>query len=254
MFSNAEMQLIYRVANAPIHMFPYPHILVHDVFPEDFYRQIRTHLPPNNAYKSLKSMGRVSNDYPDEKVVLPLTPDQVATLDEPYRTFWDKTARWLLGGAFGSIMLQKFSPLLQQRFENLAAMQFAHEALVIQDRTNYKLGPHTDTPAKVLSLLFYLPADDSKPHLGTSMYLPADPSFTCDGARHYDFKGFHRLLTMPYVPNTLFAFMKTPNAFHGVEPVSEPGVERALLLYDIKTAKPAAAPSAKPAASTTFSF
>lgn len=134
-------------------------------------------------------------------------------------------------------------------------MQFDYEALVIQDRTNYKLGPHTDMPAKVLSLLFYLPADDSMPHLGTSMYLPTDPTFTCDGSTHYDFKGFQRLLTMPYVRNTLFAFMKTPNAFHGVEPVTEPGVERALLLYDIKTAKTTTAPlPARPAASTTFSF
>lgn len=255
MFLNAEMQLIYRVANAPVHMFPYPHILVHDVFPDRFYCEMREHLPPNSAYKSLKAMGRVSSGYPDERVVVPLTPDDVAELDEPYRSFWDQTGRWLLGGPFTNILLQKFGPLLAQRFENLAAMQFDHEAFVIQDRTNYRLGPHTDAPAKVLSLLFYLPADDSKPHLGTSMYVPDDPSFTCDGSKHYEFKGFHRLLTMPYVRNTLFAFMKTPNAFHGVEPVTEPNIERALLLYDIKTAKDAATPQgAAPAANTKFSF
>ncbi len=255
MFLNAETQLIYRVANAPVQMFPYPHILVHDVFPADFYRDLRAHLPPASAYKSLKSMGRVGSDYPDERVVLPLTPPEVGALIEPYRSFWDQTASWLLGGQFGSIVLQKFAPLLKLRFENPGAMQFNHEALVIQDRTNYQLGPHTDTPSKVLSLLFYLPADDSKPHLGTSMYLPKDPSFTCDGNRHHSFDGFRRLLTMPYVPNTLFAFMKTPNAFHGVERIEEAGIERALLLYDIKALKPApatAAPANKP--STQFSF
>ncbi len=63
------------------------------------------------------------------------------------------------------------------------------------------------------------------------------------------------MLTAPYVPNTLFAFLKTPNAFHGVEPIAEPNIERALLLYDIKVAKAAAAPPAteiKPR--TEFSF
>ncbi len=255
MFSSAEMQLIYKVANAPIQMFPYPHILVHDVFPEDFYRALREHLPPNNAYKTLKALGRVSGNYPDTRGVLPLTPDEVAALPEPYRSFWDETARWLLGGPFGQFVLQKFAPLLAHRFENPTAVDYHHEALVVQDHTNYSLGPHTDSPAKVLSFLFYLPADASRPHLGTSMYLPKDLSFTCPGGPHHGFEKFNRVLTAPYVPNTLFGFMKTPNAFHGVEPIAEPDVERALMLYDIK-AKNVPAASAPPASAprTQFTF
>jgi hypothetical protein len=38
---------------------------------------------------------------------------------------------------------------------------------------------------------------------------------------------------MPYLPNSLFAFVKTPNSFHGVEPISEP-IRRDLLLFDLK--------------------
>ena len=254
MFSSAEMQLTYKVANAPIQMYPYPHILVHDVFPEDFYRALRCHLPPASAYKSLKALDRVVGNYPDTRVVLPLTPEDVAALAEPYRSFWDATARWLVGGSFVRIVLQKFSPLLAQRFGDPAALQYGHEALVVQDRTNYSLGPHTDSPSKVLSFLFYLPADASMPHLGTSMYLPKDPSFTCPGGPHHAFDRFERLLTVPYVPNTLFAFMKTENAFHGVEPIAEPNVERALLLYDIRVV-PAQVPTSAPAAPRTqFTF
>ena len=254
MFSNAETQLLYKVANAPILMYPYPHILVHEVFPQDFYRALREHLPPGGVYKSLKALGRVSGDYPETRVVLPLTPEHVAALPEPYRSFWDETARWFLGGQFGQVVLQKFSGLLAQRFENLASIEFLHEALVVQDRTDYSLGPHTDTPSKVLSFLFYLPADDSQSHLGTSVYLPKDPSFTSPGSEPYHgFEKFIRLLTMPYVPNTLFAFMKTPNAFHGVEPIAEPNVERALLLYDVKTAN-TATPSARTPGQPTTRF
>ena len=255
MFSSAEMQLLYKVANAPIQMFPYPHILVHDVFPEEFYLALRQHLPPGNVYKTLKALGRVTGNYADARVVLPLTDPEVGALDEPYRSFWNDTKEWLLGGPFGQLMLKKFGPLLAQRFENLAALQYRHEALIVQDHTNYSLGPHTDSPSKILSFLFYLPADDTRPHLGTSMYVPNDASFTCPGGLHHKFEGFQRLLTMPYVKNTLFAFMKTSTAFHGVEPISESNVERALLLYDIRVANvPAVA--AKPAVSphTTFSF
>jgi hypothetical protein len=43
---------------------------------------------------------------------------------------------------------------------------------------------------------------------------------------------------MPYVPNSLFAFVRTSNLFHGVEPISENGVCRDLLLYDIQRSNP----------------
>ena len=254
MFSSAETQLLYKVANAPIQLFPYPHILVNDVFPRHFYQELRAHLPPNSAYKSLRELGRVTQNYPDTRLIVPLTPHDVAALDEPYRGFWNEFAGWLLGGSFGRIVLQKFAPLLAQRFENPIAIDYQHESLVVQDRTNYSLGPHTDSPSKVISFLFYLPADAAMPHLGTSMYVPKDPAFTCPGGPHHEFQKFDRLLTIPYVPNTLFGFMKTPTSFHGVERIAEPDVERALLLYDIK-AKNIAAPVPAPRPShTQFSF
>ena len=56
--------------------------------------------------------------------------------------------------------------------------------------------------------------------------------------------------TMPYVPNALFAFMKTPNSFHGVEPIEEPDVRRDLLLYDIRVLQPQAQKPAPPAGPT----
>jgi len=38
---------------------------------------------------------------------------------------------------------------------------------------------------------------------------------------------------MPFVPNSLFCFLKTHNSFHGVEPVGDAHCKRWLLLYDI---------------------
>ena len=54
------------------------------------------------------------------------------------------------------------------------------------------------------------------------------------GSTHHKREQFDLLLTMPYRPNTVFAFLKTPNSFHGVEPVLARDVRRDLLLYGIK--------------------
>jgi len=234
--SSAELHALYRISNEPVREFPYPHVYVRDVFPADFYRRLREQLPPAEKLATLSSMGRMKagDMAADQRTVLPLTAQGLAGLDEPRRAFWQEVAGWLLGGSFGQVMTTKFSPWLRRRFPDLANARFADEALLVQDRRNYSLGPHTDHPSKVLSFLFYLPADDSQSHLGTSMYLPRDPGFVCAGGPHYDFDKFHRLYTMPYQANAMFGFMKTPNAFHGVEPVEGEAV-RELLLYDIRS-------------------
>jgi hypothetical protein len=249
--SEAELYTLYRIANAPMREFPYPHIYVREVFPPDFYTRLRANLPSDTHLRTLKSLGRVTADYPDERLVLPLTSERFSALEPAPRAFWGELAGWLLSGTFGQLMIAKFAQYLQTRFSDLAAQRFGDEAMIVRDRTRYTLGPHTDSPQKVLSFLFYLPPDDSKAHLGTSIYVPKEAGFVCAGGPHYEFDRFRRMLTMEYLPNTLFAFMKTPESFHGVERITEENVQRDLLLYDIKTI---AQPQAGAAPSVKFSF
>jgi hypothetical protein len=241
-----ELEVLYKIGNATVREYPYPHIYVPDIFPADFYRELLGSLPPQAALKNLGELGRVAadNTYP-ERGVLPLTPQDLASLEAPQREFWERLREWLLGRRFRDTMVGKFAPYLAHRFGDLSKVRFGHEALIVRDRTNYALGPHTDSPRKVLSFLFYLPPDAAKSHLGTSIYVPRDPAFLCQGGPHYDYADFQRMLTMPYVPNALFAFMKTPNSFHGVEPISDPEVQRDLLLYDIRAEVTQQQPMAK---------
>jgi hypothetical protein len=206
---------------------------------------------------TLKALGRVAGEYPDTRLVLPLEPERVAQIGEPVRSFWQETAAWLLGPEFASLVLSKFAPYLDERFGNAREQEFVNEAMLVQDYSTYSLPPHTDAPAKVLSFLFYLPPDDSLAHLGTSIYLPKNRRHVSDGTTHHKREYFDKLVTLPFVPNSLFAFLKTPNAFHGVEPVLERDVRRDLVLYDIKVRDeiaPVAAPSSQESTGVQFSF
>lgn len=236
--SSVSWQVLYKIANAPINLFPFPHLYVRDVFPADFYRQLRAHLPPAQALKSLRALDRVLGDYPETRQVLPLSEEAVKTLDPPFRGFWDEVASWLLGGHFGQIILSRFGEYLEARFGDLRQVQFHDEALVVQDHSTYSLGPHSDAPSKVAAFLFYLPEDESMSHLGTSLYVPKSPDFRSSGDKHYPFADFERVATMPFLPNSLFAFLKTDLSFHGVEPIADLNIRRDLLLYDIKVANP----------------
>jgi len=255
MYSAAELQLAYKVGNVPFNMFPYPHFCIHDVFPDDFYRQLQQNLPDPEAMRPIEEVRSVKGY--KERFVLGMKDKHLAALPAGKRAFWSDFTGWLVGSNFRSLVLRKFQPFIDQRFAGKTGVEVMDEALLVQDITNYNLGPHTDALRKVVTMLFYLPADDSQKHLGTSMYLPNDPEFTCEGGPHHDRSRFSLLHTQPFLPNTLFAFFKTNNSFHGVEPVADPDCRRWLLLYDIYLKPDAPAqnlPDAAPAPAVKFSF
>jgi hypothetical protein len=248
MLAGADLHMFYQLANAPVRAFPHPHVVVENVFPADYYQALRAHLPAGEAMTSLKELGRVSEGYPDTRRVLPLTPEGLGALPESSRDFWQEVAQWMLSGAFAHLLLGKFAESLRARVGNIEGKQFYHEAMLVQDHTNFFLGPHTDQKAKAVSVLFYLPADAAQSHLGTSLYVPKDGTFRCPGDKHYRFEPFQRVYTMRYAPNTLVAFPKSDQSFHGVEPITDAGARRDLLLYDIFLEDPATVPGSQPTA------
>lgn len=230
------LQAEYRIANAPLQGYPFPHFYLRDLFPDDYYRELQRNLPAPQAMVTLGQIGR-TQAYP-ERSVMPLGGEQPAGVSEAQYQFWRRLAQWAFGGRFGSLVLEKFRATVDLRVNDLAGMEITDELMLVHDRTRYSLGPHTDSPTKVISLLFYLPADDRLAQFGTSIYLPRQQGFVCRGGPHYSFEGFERLATMPFLPNSLFGFVKTDNSFHGVEPFSVPDAGRWLLLYDLHLRKP----------------
>jgi hypothetical protein len=250
MFSDAEEHVLYQIGNAPIREYPYPHFYVDGIFPDDFYTAMRRHWPSAASLRNLDALGRVPKGAYAERFVMPFNQKEVAKLGEEAREFWMAFGEWLLSQRFIESVMRRFDPYIHQRFGPLLAQHaFSSESLIVRDHTNYKIGPHTDAPHRLLSMLFYCPDDDRLSHLGTSIYRPKDPWFTCKGGPHYDHSLFHRVATMRYRPNTLFAFFKTDDSFHGVEPIADAAVLRDLLLYDIRVGKadtPAVAPTSPP--------
>ena len=235
MYSGVQHHLIQRLAETPLRTHPFPHLYAESIFPADYYAALRRSWPDASRLVSIESTGRVTKGEYRERFVMPLTPENISALRDETRRFWGDLAQWMLvSDRFFSAVMDKFEPFLRERFGGrLEEVGFSSELLVVRDHTDYKLGPHTDAPRRVLSLLFYCPDDDAHSHLGTSIYTPIDPAFRCAGGPHHPHDKFLKYATMEYRPNTLFAFLKTDYSFHGVEPIRDAGVLRDLILYDI---------------------
>ena len=235
MSSAVEEYVIYRIANAPILDYPYPHFYIDNVFPAGFYRQLRENWPDSSALTTIGDTGRVAKGLYPDRFILPFTTPDIGKLDDQRRAFWSEFGDWFMAYRFFDTVVNRFGRYSRLRFgEALDRCRFEADSLIVRDRTNYALGPHTDTPRKLLSMLFYCPEDSRMAHLGTSIYVPLDPDFRCKGGPHYPHKLFQRVITMDYRPNSLFAFFKNDVSFHGVEPITDANVQRDILLYDVR--------------------
>jgi hypothetical protein len=236
----------YQIANAELRRYPFPHFYVRPVFPDDFYRELLSKLPPAEALTPIHETGTVGIVDPNTGATRAVyEPRHIADLsaleeDESARgtgQLWRELAAWLMDEPFRDLLMEKFGAAIVERFGDGVRLVTDVEARFVRDFTSYKIPPHTDQPAKLVSLLFYLPADESLSPHGTSIYRPHDPALRCEGTARHDFSRFSRVATMPFLPNALFGFFKTDHSFHGVEAIRADGVERNALLYNIYARK-----------------
>lgn len=235
----AFQHVINRVSQQEVETDPFPCMFINDVFPSDYYQQMLRHFPGNNQVYPLSQLpNRVSKNAYQERHATLLNCESLAGLNAVDSAFWSAFTEALFSKPFVDAFLRKFAPYCTNRFaqveSKVGSVRIKSDALLVLDKTNYAIGPHTDLPQRLLSMLFYLPHDKSLIRYGTSFYKPKDRSFSCKTGIHHKFEPFDRIGSAPFIPNSVLIFARTNQSFHGVEPIKEEGVERRLLINNIR--------------------
>lgn len=226
------LHVMDRLAQAHIHSSPYSYFYVENIFPDAFYQELLANLPETFCFQGLSKTGKVDPRTYAERSVLGLQEDALGQLPFSHLLFWSQFAAAIKSDLWCSMLIEKFGCQIKERFGvHYDRVKFSSTAELVRDRTNYSIGPHTDHPIRVLTLLFYFPSSKTQAHLGTSVYEPLDPSFECEGFAHHPFAGFKKLYTAPFLPNSLFGFIKSNRSFHGRELILGKDVERNLMNY-----------------------
>ena len=225
-------QTAERLASVKVKDKPFPHVFIPDIFPEPFFRALRANLPPDDLLTSTDRR-RSGNPHAVNRRKFAVDPAEMAALPDPARPFWEEAWRWLVGEEFTRAVTDRFADGIHARYGD-QTLNLVNRIEVNIDRENCAIPPHTDSPAKVITMLFYLPADDSRADLGTSIYVPKDPTFRSERASQYPFEWFDVAATFPYIPNSCLAFLKTDRSFHGRPPVTGENVSRPMLFVSIQ--------------------
>jgi FkbM family methyltransferase len=230
--------VLNRVMNTAVTEDPFPYLVVDEVFPADYYAEMLTNFPSPESLRPISETGRVTKGGYDERLVVLFSDEEFARMTAGQQKFWREFASWMYADEFLQGFLHKFHSHLEPRISKILeaeqALRVKSDALLVNDTTNYGIGPHTDAPHRLVTFLFYLPRDASMRALGTSVYRPKDPRFFCWGGPHHDADNFNLVKTVEFLPNRLLAFPKTQWSFHGVEPIQQPGINRPLLINNIR--------------------
>ena len=206
------------LAKARVELDPFPHFYLENVFPDDYYRELLRNLPSTEVYDNLYEVTDLKLDHFRHRNQRDMDAGWVERLPSDLQLFWSSFNDWFLGPDLARAVLDSFHSQRSSWPEVSVESQF------IRHRAGYFLGPHSDLYTKLVVLLIYLAPDNSAEHLGTSLYRPKDPTFSCPDSKHYAFEDFVRVKTAPYKPNSLLAFMRSDISFHGLEPLSETDV------------------------------
>ena len=234
-WSSLAFKVAYKIRNAPVRPWPFPHIVIEDFLPEELYQELAENWP----HKQLRPISEVR----PVKGYSARTAWHFNKDPPPPLHIWNALMEIMhdpcIRAAFASLfpVEVRWSPPLF--VDHPRMKEGVIDSLLVEDHYGYSIGPHTDAPAKLCSAVLYFSTSNFTPSidLGTSLYVSKE-YFTCAGGPHYDraSHGFEEIYRVPYVGNTLMLFLKGDNSFHGVEPVPI-GAERRVYIWNLRTSE-----------------
>lgn len=211
----------YMIGNTPVLTYPFPHQHVTSVFPDYYYAQLHQHIPAADHFRPL------SDTYPKRGTIELNKPGALENLPDQQRTFWSWFVQQFGSMDFMSFVLDRYAPLLGHRFRHNVRPQM----YLFRDTGGYGIGPHTDTLKKVVTMLFYLPKDDSQRHAGTSIVVPKDPNHQHHPTGHETWDNYRAAKTVEFLPNSLVSFVVTDRSLHAVRPTPPDTVRQSLQYF-----------------------
>jgi hypothetical protein len=201
---------------------PFGHIVFDRVFPDDFYAAMLAAMPANSDYRPMsgRATENVLADGTHTRVKFELFPEYIRNLAPKKRDIWQVVGGALRSEPVKQALVRKLAPGLRRRFgSEFESVGMYPIPILTRDIPGYCIAPHADTHWKGITAQFYLPRDDSSPHIGTIFH-----ELMSDGSAP-------KRAQMKFMPNSGYAFAVDTDLVHSADPVgSEVKMRDSILL------------------------
>jgi hypothetical protein len=220
-----DVQVERAVASAAVSVDPFPHVVIDELLPGEFFRTLLDELPPHAYWRS---SGRSRDYWEVDSDVGPWRPELL----------WRFVDRRVVDGMLRPRLVQAFSGHLADYWRNRFGVDPARveyrtaESRLQLRRKGYLLRAHLDPPHAALTGLFYLARPDDDPRHGTTLYRSSAPyPLTRKGIYYPEDHGIalEAAVTVPFRANTLLVWMTMLGA-HGAD-LTAPDVPKSIERY-----------------------
>ena len=209
-----------KIRRAKLHTSPFPHLVIENVFPQEFYAHACSLWPKQAVMKKRGERG----------VLCPTASGAFDTeLTDAEKTFWAHFSDVVVNRYIKPKVADRLLPYINliDGLESYDARYFdkstdllnsRHDAL-ISDTDHFNTKAHLDSANVMAKILIYMPSDKTHPEFGTALYSskPAKSASSLKETIAQTSLGLAKML--PYKPNTLVVILRTPNSWHGVEKI-----------------------------------
>jgi hypothetical protein len=202
---------------AEVFSAPYPHMVFRNFWPEDFYRELISNRPDEANYQQLNGA--------NTRRSFTLFDGSCDAGDDYRRGLWKLVSDVCAAPELEEALREKLDEGLRIRAKGAKSawpVPMYPRPVLYADYDGYRIKPHPDTRRKVLTMLIYMPEDESQKALGTTIY-----KLSPKGLLSWKNFGLAEEKTVPFLPNTGCAFVVIHPAYdflhsswHGRETIS----------------------------------
>ncbi|HZZ60556.1 MAG TPA: hypothetical protein VFE63_05205 [Roseiarcus sp.] len=214
---------------------PYPHLIFQKFFSPDVYRKLLASWPDIDRYVDLNG-ARTRKQYT-------LWDRQVEAGDPERSALWRTVSDALSATEIEAALRERLKKGLKMRAKGSGEVwpvPMYPQPVLYADFDGYAIKPHPDTRRKVLTMLIYMPEDESQRELGTTVY-----KISPMGVFAWKSYGLVKEKSAPFLPNTGFAFVVIHPAhsllhasWHGRDTISIDNAKPRMTLVNTYYAKP----------------
>jgi hypothetical protein len=212
-----------KVESAEIRSEPFPHVVIPDLLPEPFFRQLASSIPPVELFEPSK--GGIKSDLRirERNAYFQAAPEEFKAnwrqlRDEVYRTTLAPTLASRLERELREKYADLFSPELAD--EIMAAGLVSSDGQILARRPGYHLRPHLDSAHFGITMLLYFTAADDESSGALCLFRPERTPEMWDVSTYYPerIEGITVELVeeIPIRENLFVAFLNRRDALHGV--------------------------------------
>ena len=227
-----------KVESAEIHSEPFPHLVIPDLLPEPFFRELADSVPPVETFEQ----GRRGL-----KANLPLieTNPYFAAAPERFRAAWGRLRDEMIGASIGPALVLRLEREIRQKYAYLLSPELADKIMtdglvssagrIMFRKPGYELKAHTDSAHFAVTCLLYFTSAEDESSGALCLFRPERTPALRDLSTYFPEReegiAAELVKEMPIRENMFVAFLNGRESLHGVRIDPDSGSATGRLTY-----------------------